>query len=557
MKNLTICLMVLFTWTHCAKANISELVQRSGIQGGLIVHVGCDEGEQTATLRVNDRFLVLGLDTDHSQINQARKYIQSLGLYGPVAVDAFDGKHLPLIDNTVNLLVMTDLGDVPMAEVLRVLTPEGIAMIGNQKHVKNRPSAIDEWTHYLHDADNNAVANDTVVGPPRALQWQAEPKWPRHHDKMSSLSALVSTGGRIFYIMDEGSTASIFMPSHWALIARDAFNGKLLWKKPIDTWYTRYKGLKDGPADAPRRLVASGDRVYATLNLDGVLSSVDTITGETVLDYPGTEGTEEILVSDGVVFVLMGPGSLGDGGRKLRPVEKRTIKALDATSGNTLWEHTDVVAALTMAVNKKLLCYFNFESKQVVCLDRRTGQRLWASDDLPSPSKQLSFFASKLVLHDDVVLFASGEYSGMTKSGGGETRSDTLSALNAATGKTLWSDKHPPSGYSSPENLFVIDNTVWCDSSSNGKLDGTVIGYDLYTGEVKHQFPEDQSNYWFHHRCYPGRATQNYLLTSRTGIEFIDLKKEQWDINHWVRGACLYGIMPCNGLVYAPPAPCA
>ena len=557
MNKLTVYLMVVCTWSQCAYSNIREIVESAGVTGGLIVHVSCNEGEQTALLRVNDSFLVLGLDTDVRQINKARDHIQSLGLYGPVAVDTCDGKHLPLIDNMVNLVVAEVLGDVAMTEVMRVLTPGGVAMIDGQKYIKPWPQDIDDWTHYLHDADNNAVAKDTRVGPPRALQWQAEPKWPRHHDKMSSLSALVSTGGRIFYIIDEGSTASIMLPSHWTLIARDAFNGKLLWKKPIDTWYTRFKGLKDGPADAPRRLVASGDRVYVTLNLDGVLSAVDVITGKTILEYPETQGTEEILLSDGVVFVLMGPHSLGDGGRKFRPVEKRTIKALDADTGNTLWETTDVVGALTMAVNTHQLCYFNFEQKQVISIDRKTGQQRWASEGLPAPSKQLSFFASKLVLHDDVVLFAGGEFSGMTKSGGGETRSDTLTALNAETGKTLWSDKHPPSGYSSPENLFVIDETVWCDSSSNGRLDGAVIGYDLYSGQVKHRFPEDETSYWFHHRCYPGRATENYIMTSRTGIEFIDLKTKHWDLNHWIRGACLYGIMPCNGLVYTPPAPCA
>jgi len=39
-------------------------------------------------------------------------------------------------------------------------------------------------------------------------------------------------------------------------------------------------------------------------------------------------------------------------------------------------------------------------------------------------------------------------------------------------------------------------------------------------------------------------------------MEFIDLDEQKWDLNHWVRGACLYGILPCNGLVYTPPAPC-
>jgi len=29
------------------------------------------------------------------------------------------------------------------------------------------------------------------------------------------------------------------------------------------------------------------------------------------------------------------------------------------------------------------------------------------------------------------------------------------------------------------------------------------------------------------------------------------------DVNHWTRGACLYGIMPANGLIYIGPHPCA
>ncbi len=46
-------------------------------------------------------------------------------------------------------------------------------------------------------------------------------------------------------------------------------------------------------------------------------------------------------------------------------------------------------------------------------------------------------------------------------------------------------------------------------------------------------------------------------MPSRTGIEFVDPDKEHWDIHHWVRGGCLYGVMPCNGLTYAPPHNCA
>ena len=340
------------------------------------------------------------------------------------------------------------------------------------------------------------------------------------------------------------------------MIARDAYNGKILWKRRIADWYTRFKGLKSGPADAPRRLVAVGDRVYVTLSLHGPVACLDAVTGKTIREYGETQNAEEILVSGDLLLVLTGPGSLVNGMRSQRPLETRTIRALRVASGEPMWQTRDVVAATTLATDGRQVYYFNFDRQQVVGLDRETGKALWRSESLPSPQKQMSFFASKLVVSDGVVLFAGGEYSGLTKSGGGETRSDTLTALSAKTGKTLWKAKHPPSGYSSPENLFVIDGTVWCDASSNGRLDGTVIGVDLKTGREKARFPADETSYWFHHRCYPGRASSNYIMTSRTGIEFIDFRKRHWDLNHWVRGACLYGIMPCNGLIYTPPSPC-
>lgn len=539
----------------CA-AGAREPLRQAGLQGGLVVHLGCGDGRLTAALHASDAFLVHGLDADPANVAKARDHICSLGLYGKVAVDTFDGRHLPYADNTVNLVVAESLGRVPEAEVLRVLAPGGGALIGSRKVVKPRPAEIDEWTHYLHGPDNNAVANDLVAGPPRRLQWQADPKWTRHHDHMSSVSAVVSSGGRVFYIIDEGSTASFYLPSHWALIARDAFNGKLLWKRPIELWYGRFKGLKDGPADAPRRLVAVGDRVYATLDLHGPLVALDAATGKTIREYGQTKWAEEIVLSDGTLFVLVGTGSIGDGRRGERPAEKRTIMAIEPASSRTLWKVSDVVATLTMATDRDGVYYFNFADKRLKCLDRRTGRQLWASEPLPAPEKQRSFFGAKLVVADGVVLFASGEHSGMTKSGGGETRPDTLTALSARDGKTLWQGEHPPSGYSSPEDLFVMDGIAWCEASSNGRLDGTVVGYDLRTGKVGHKFACDKKSYWFHHRCYSGRATRRYIITSRTGLEFIDLKRRTWNLNHWTRGACLYGIMLANGLVYTPPCPC-
>jgi hypothetical protein len=97
---------------------------------------------------------------------------------------------------------------------------------------------------------------------------------------------------------------------------------------------------------------------------------------------------------------------------------------------------------------------------------------------------------------------------------------------------------------------------VWSGDIAQTASSGVFKGLDAHTGAVKKQFPPDVKTYWFHHRCYPSKATDNYILTSRNGIEFIDYEKETWLPNHWVRGGCIYGIMPCNGMVYVPPQSC-
>jgi len=117
---------------------------------------------------------------------------------------------------------------------------------------------MDEWNQYLHDAGNNAAAHDSLIGPPPRLQWVAGPNWSRHHDYMASMSTLVSAGGRVFYVMDEGPRPAILLPAQWSLIARDAFNGTLLWKRPIAEWNTHLWPLKSGPRRQRRNPLEDG-----------------------------------------------------------------------------------------------------------------------------------------------------------------------------------------------------------------------------------------------------------------------------------------------------------
>jgi len=532
MKHLV---LLLFTVTAMASQpdTTARLLETAGVKAGLVVHIGRGE------LRAGDRFVV-----------------EHLG--------EWSGERLPYVDNLVNLIVADKLGDVPMDEVLRVLAPGGVALIGGKKTVKPWPKEMDEWTHYLHGPDNNAVANDTVIGPPKHYQWIGSPDYLRHHDHMSGLSAMVSAKGRLFYIMDLGPRWSVQMPPQWTLIARDAFNGTILWQRPIARWHEHLWRLKHGPAQIMRRLVAVGETVYVTLGYGEPVSALDAATGSTLQTFAGTEGAEELIVADGILYAVVNPEgdayktmpkdsveAIAAATRSWNWDEKpRRIVAIETATGKMRWSHTAPVAPGTLGTAGGRACFHDGE--KVVCLEARDGKMLWSSKPVPRWKPMHVLFSPTLIVRDDVVLFAGGEKFDPQRGG-----KDTMTAFSAKTGETLWTAPHPPSGYASAEDLFVINNLVWCGDTSSPRDTGTFTGRDLLTGEVKVEWPPDPWRHMPHHRCYRGKATCNFILTSRTGIEFMDVRHGGWTPHFWVRGSCNYGILPANGLIYAGPHSCA
>jgi len=544
-------------------ATARQILDATGVRGGLVVHLGCGDGRLTAALHAGDGFLVHGLDRDAANVEKARSTIRDAGVYGPVSADRLAGRVLPYTDNLVNLLIGEDLGDVPMDEVLRVLVPGGVAYIKQggdwAKTSKPRPVELDEWTHYLHDPSGNAVSRDRAVDFLRQMQWIGGPRYSRHHDHMSAASAMVTSGGRLFAIFDHASPLSIQLPSRWELVARDAFNGAVLWRREMGPWFSQLQRLKSGPSDLPRRLVAIGDTVYVTLELAAPVTALDAATGKTLRTYEGTKGTDEILGSDGVLFLVVNREGYSRGPIYEWTAQKRTLMAVDADTGEKLWEKQwPWVVPGCLAVGGGRVVFYDGE--RVVALDRKTGEELWQSEALGRREDPVpTYFSPCLVLYEDLVFFSGADPE--TKPYHADN-GKTMYALKADTGKTLWKAPHAPSGYRSAEDILVVGGLVWTSDVFNSRdlrtpETGKVWGRDLRTGEVKVEFMPDVETHWFHHRCYRAKATERFLLTSRTGIEFVDFRKEHWTCHHWVRGACLYGIMPGNGMVYSPPHPCA
>jgi len=545
-----------------------QILKECGVKGGLVVHLGCGDGRLTAALHRGQSYLVHGLDADAEDVQRARKFISSMGLYGPVSVEQCEGPRLPYGDNIVNLLIVEQPGPVPMREVMRVLAPGGTAYVKSggtwHREVKARPANIDEWTHYLHDASGNAVAHDQVVGPPNYMQWLAEPRHTRSHEHTPSICALVSTNGRIFYIADEAPVASIRQPARWFLVARDAYNGIQLWQRPIATWFPHIVNWGQAPRQLQRKLVAVGDRVYVTAGLHAPLTAVDAATGDVLRDYENTEGTEEIIFHRGILILavrkvteerrseLVEWAKLSEADnspiyiretaeplvRRLKGIETKppvTILALDSDTGRRLWSKdgadTSGLRTLTLSADGDRVFYQ--KGREIVCLALKTGEPLW-SQTTSSPMR---------VVYGGNVFCADGK---------------AVTALSAQTGKSLWTQTPL---LCEIRDVFVANGSLWLGGfkpfpTKRGPSWGPYFATqrDLTTGKVlMHIEPENPEH---HHRCYANKATDRFILGGRRGVEFFDLESGDVRWNSWVRGVCKYGIMPCNGLLYAPPDAC-
>jgi outer membrane protein assembly factor BamB len=564
---------------RCAvAADARAVLDAAGVKGGLLVHLGCGSGELTLGLHASQQFLVHGLDTDAGKVSAARARIRAAGLYGPVTVDQLMGQHLPYADNLVNLLVVSDPSRVPEAEMLRVLAPRGVLCRrqgdGWVKTVKPWPAEIDEWSHFLHGPDNNAVAQDSKAGVPRSLQWVAGPRWGRSHEELASMSAAVTAGGRMYYIEDEAPMASIRFRGNWWLVARDAFNGVFLWKRPITTWVDHLRHFRSGPAHLPRRLVAAGDVVYVTQGLAGPVQALDGATGKTVREYAGTERTEEILCQDGILYLVIGSSELRRLGGGLhdrdepKPVPYRRLAAVDAKTGTIQWEDDltdDGILPLSLALNGTCLYYQSRTA--IVCREASSGREVWRTPR-ETPAKRMGFSAPTLVATDSVVLCADravGKGKGLIPEKAGEKPvewavhgwnepgfsrkgASTLVSYDAKTGKELWRTGCQE-GYNSPVDLFVVGSTVWIGPDFRGM--------DLRTGRLVGKVNTKAPRVGMaHHRCYRDKATERFIFTGKSGIEVLSYDQGWLSNNSWVRGTCQYGIIPANGLVYAPPDAC-
>ena len=602
MRGTTVfCASILATW--CAVAQAATV----NVEGGLIVCIGAKALESVADDWEKPGCVFQCLETSDADISRLRKKIQAAGCYGKVSVAKFDGQRLPYINNLVNLVVIRDTRfEIRGEEVEQVLAPYGRAVglegssciprpaarIGDGlvEFTKSYPLNMDEWPQYLHGADNNCVAQDAVVGPPRHVQWISGPAWTRAHIGAATISSMVSAGGRLFIIEDTETAENPLLPAKWKLVARNAFNGVELWTRDYPEWEQVTVYIKNFHAQMQRRLAAIGNTVYCTPGLNAPLTALDAATGEIIREFRGTEGTQEFAHHNGRLYLVIGdrmqffsydgaPDAAagrrrGKGRRKKAAADegetdsanafhgdgfplsaynpqtrnaenpKCVIVAIDAKTGRELWRSGELVryTGCSMALKCDKLVYQT--TRGVFCLDAENGEQNWAAEK--AIPYGVGNMPNSLVIGDEAVYSEEGK---------------SIHAYSLADGSDYWGKSITArKGYQASTDLLIAAGALWmCGSCNNPK--GTVLkkptSFDLKTGDEIKTIPQVLSKPMGHDRCFRNFITNRFFINSKTGgPDCLDMLSDTEYPASFTRATCSMGPLPCNGLIYCGPYAC-
>ncbi|MHC4717079.1 MAG: outer membrane protein assembly factor BamB family protein, partial [Planctomycetota bacterium] len=142
--------------------------------------------------------------------------------------------------------------------------------------------------------------------------------------------AWVSAGGRVFYVYDERHPRMAGAGS-FNLVARDAFNGKLLWRKAVPGKFTWSN--KIGTVVATDRLLV------APLGPKRSLLGLDPVTGETLVDY-GTNAFSALACGDALI------------------IKTAPLRVVDAATGKLRWTANTYYCGSIAADGDRVYAFF-------------------------------------------------------------------------------------------------------------------------------------------------------------------------------------------------------
>ena len=535
-----------------AAADADSIRQQAGIHAGLCVHLGITDGSLETDMAADGRLLVHGLTTNPKRVGTARRAIRQRGLDGLASIESVTSlRRLPYADRMVNLLIVDQdvLGaDAPdEAELMRVVAPLGVMMIKQggrwQRIVKPVSDKMDDWPQWDHGADGNPSSGDELVGPTNTLRWLVGTTTV---DGAGSKVGLRITDGKVFYV-----NVNYDLDKYWGrwnlprdVIARDAFNGVLLWKRTID-------GVPGGGDQPPRFALATNDgRVYCFPKEGGPMEAVDAATGETLVRFekapplPKVTGWDKwkdpirdihfiVRVFDGKVLqTYRHEAYLSDAksgkllckwaGRKGNPIGWAVVGGgnvyLAVADGDLVKHRASQVTPLG----------------KIVALSAASGKPVWESDALNGRG------IFRMIYYRNSVIVPSCAESGKGYNQYGGPH--ILTRLNAADGQVVWSTDDDPRKAGGHYSIVLAQG----DEVIVGQQSG--FGVDFATGKVTRSYNWGQSD----NSCADLKCVPDYTFY---GLTFID-REGKTITRGQTRAICDVGHFPAYGLLYNSPLGC-
>ncbi len=568
-----------------------SLVKHGGVDRGVCAVLGID-GDLPIEIARTSNLLVHVRDPRGDAVTDLRTRADQAGFdINRLAVLQGSLDRLGYADNMIDVVVASQFtesarGQLTAAEMLRVLRPLGIAVLGIARSAESDGAAAEfekliawarsansdgleswsdetghwvrfakpalagtgDWSHWEHGPDNNPVSSDTIIKAPYMTQFLAEPLY------IPIPSITTAAAGRTFlaigHIAHHRREWNLFN----TLIARNGYNGAVLWQRKLPEGYLVHRSAFIATAET--FYMIDGDHV---LMLDPQAGAEQ---GE--IRIPGLDGQWKwMAMKNGVLYVLAGKkdpatqimkGDRSFGGWSWDDLDKgyyrqprinwgfgTSVAAWDLKAQTLLWKHDEdtPIDSRVMSLGEDRVSVYCPE-KHMRCLDLKSGKVLWTNDDrsvldlIEEHGRNLTstpgFRTACMCVFTPEALIIQGQ-----------TQMNVV-AVSPADGYLLWTKKKVTNN----PNAIYIDGKVILGVGERG----THVVVDPATGNELENLGFTKT------ACTRLTACSDSFFVRGEGMLRYDRNVKKVLIDGAARPACNDGAMAANGLLYVGPWQC-
>jgi outer membrane protein assembly factor BamB len=538
-----------------------EILQKSGVQDGICLDVGCGDGSLALELVRRSKLTVVGLESDPAKVIQARRRLAEAGVYGDrvsvhlgTPTDAVFPKYFA--DLIVSSAQLADPTSECNVELLRQFQRPhgGVICLGVPGHFQlDRRAPLPgagQWTHQNSNAANTLCSDDTLVRGPLEIAW--------YRDGVIEIADRHAQGPAPLY-----GQGTLVVEGVHGLCGLDAYNGRTRWVYSIKDILADWDGVHHdvGVGDAGSNFCLSDQSVF--VRSGRICRQLDLKTGSKTAEFspPVDDETRDrnwgfVAYADGLLF-----GSVLNEQHTVSPrypdirlrTESVLLFAIDVANGKLRWtyrpEHSIRNNAIAIADGRVYLI-----DRPISLPDRITR---------PEPN---------------------GKHRGLL--GPGEHQAGTLVALDCASGDIIWKNdqeiwgtqlavsspsatllmyfqgvKHSffklPSETGGRLAAFATDTgqRLW-DRKAEYRTRPIINGDTIYAEGGAWNLKSGQSVPWRFQRSYGcGQiSASRHMLLFRSGtLGYLDLSRDAGTENFGgMRPSCWFNAIPAGGLVLVP-----